>query len=176
MKKPIAEITRGDARAILRGFIADGHPYKASVSKAYITKLWRWAAEEELVPLPIMDLLGIHIDKQSRDRVYSDAEVKAIWNAADQMDAVRGAYFKLLLLLAPRKSALAGMRWSDIKDNVWTTPFELTKSKKTSVKKRTYQTPLAPLAHRILSGLPRTDEGRVFPTVPPRPQRSSRSS
>jgi integrase len=170
VKRPVAEITRGDARTILRGFIADGHPYKASVSKAWITKLWRWAAEEELVVLPIMDSLGIHIEKESRDRVYSDAEVKAIWDAAGQMDPVKSAYFKLLLLLAPRKSALAGMRWSDIKDNVWITPFELTKSKKTSIKKRTYQTPLSPLVQRVLSGLPRTD-ARVFPIVPPRPPR-----
>ena len=100
--------------------------------------------------------------------VYSDAEIKAMWNAADRIDtAAAGAYFKLLILLAPRKSALAGMRWSDIKDDVWTTPFELTKSKKTA-KPRTYQTPLPPLAVRILSGLPHNAD-RVFAGMPEHP-------
>src|SRR5271170_7344605 len=93
-----------------------------------------------------------------RDRVYSDAEIKSMWNAADKFDdPAKGAYFKLLVLLGPRKSALAGMKWSDIKDDVWTTPFEHTKSRKTA-KPRTYTTPLPPLAARILSGLSRAGD------------------
>jgi integrase len=73
-----------------------------------------------------------------------------------------------LILLAPRKTALANMRWADIKDDVWITPFEFTKSKKTA-KPRTYQTPLTPLAVRILAGLPRDGE-RVFVGVPMQPK------
>jgi integrase len=60
------------------------------------------------------------------------------------------------------------MRWTDIKDNVWVTPHELVKAKKTAAKKRTYITPLPMLAVRVLSGLPHTD-ARVFPTIPLHP-------
>jgi integrase len=78
------------------------------------------------------------------------------------------------LLLAPSKSALAGMCRSHLDDpnnpTVWTTPFELTKSKKSSAKKRTYVTPLPPLATRILKGVLSTvrhnPDDLVFPGLP----------
>ena len=76
------------------------------------------------------------------------------------------------MLLAPRKTALALMRWQDLheefdQDNkttlVWETPHELIKAKK-KAKARTYVTPLPARAMRILKGLPRTNE-RVFPSL-----------
>jgi integrase len=65
------------------------------------------------------------------------------------------------------------MTWShlDNPDNptLWTTPFELTKSRKkqpSNRKGRTYLTPLPPLAQRILRGLPKGGaDDRVFPTL-----------
>jgi integrase len=76
---------------------------------------------------------------------------------------------KLLILLAPRKTALAHLRRSHLDDDsnpiLWTTPHELTKSKKTVLRKRTYLTPLPPLAQRILKGVPNRDDAPdlVFP-------------
>jgi hypothetical protein len=48
---------------------------------------------------------------------------------------------------------------------LWTTPFEATKSRKTS-KKREYLTPLPALAQRMLKGLTKRESDRVFPTLP----------
>jgi integrase len=80
---------------------------------------------------------------------------------------------KLLILLAPRKTALAAMRRSHLGDannpTLWTTPFDLTKSRKSSTKKREYLTPLPPLAQRILAGVLKTTgrpDDRVFPSLP----------
>jgi hypothetical protein len=74
---------------------------------------------------------AVDIERRERDRVYSDTEVVACWNAADQLPPVERAYAKLLMLLAPRKSALAGMRRADLDDpnnpTCWVTPFELVK-------------------------------------------------
>ena len=104
-----------------------------------------------------MDAVKIHFERKERDRVYSDDEVKAIWNAADQLSVVEAVYIKLLILLAPRKTALAGMKLADLDDPkrpaLWTTPHELTKSKKTARRKRVYLTPLPPLAQRIIRPL-----------------------
>jgi integrase len=165
LKKPIASITKSDAYDLLDGFKADGHDYKAGITLRWLRTMWKWAWKREHVASPLMDQVDIHFEKRERDRVYSDAEVKSIWSAADRLDPVKAAYFKLLLLLAPRKSALVAMHWSDIKNGVWVTPFEFTKSKKSSAKKRTYLTPLPALALRALSGLPKSDE-RVFAGLP----------
>jgi hypothetical protein len=131
--KQMGSIDKTDLRSLLRGFIADGHPYKAAVAHAWLKKLYRWAFEEDLVAVPLMDGVRIEFERRTRDRVYSDDEIKALWQAADRLDVESGSYLKLLILLAPRKTALAMMRWQDLdsqdQPTLWTTPFELTKSK-----------------------------------------------
>ncbi|MBV9751731.1 MAG: integrase arm-type DNA-binding domain-containing protein [Hyphomicrobiales bacterium] len=169
LDRPMATITRQDAQTLLRGFIADGHPYKASMTMCWIKTLWRWASDEEIIPDDPMRRVKIEVEHRVRDRVYTDEEIAATWRAAEQLDPERGAFVKLLILLAPRKTALAAMQWTHL-DNpaeptLWTTPHELTKSKKKMAKKRVYLTPLPPLAQRMIRGLPRNGE-RVFPSLP----------
>ena len=131
---------------------------------AWLRKLWRWAFEREIVAAPIMDAVKVRYQKRVRDRTFDDTEIKAVWQAAEQLTAVESAFVKLALLLAPRKTALAAMKWNDIDGALWTTPNEYTKSRKTSDPRRRYFTPLPPLAQRILKGLPQSDE-RVFPSL-----------
>jgi hypothetical protein len=173
LKKSIDQISKREVRDLLRSFISEGHPYKAAVAYAWLKKLWRWAAQEDYVSNPIMEAVRIEYEKRERDRCYSDAEIKATWNAADKLDPIEGAFIKLLILLAPRKTALASLRWShfDSPDNptLWTTPWELTKSrKKVSKRKREYLTPLPPLAQRIIKGIAKCDDApdQVFPRLP----------
>jgi integrase len=157
LKKQFGSITKKHAYDLLDGFIADERPYKAAVTLAWLKTLWRWAFRRDLVASPVMDAVEIHFERKERDRVYSEDEIKAIWKAAGKISAVEGAYVKLLVLLAPRKSALAGIRVGDLDDaknpTLWTTPHELTKSKKMAKRKRVYLTPLPPLAQRIIKAL-----------------------
>jgi len=174
LKKQFASITKHDAKRLLMEFKAEGHEAKAKLTYAWLKKLWKWAYAEDFVPAPVMDTVNIEFDVGERDRVYTDAEIKAIWKATAGLTAIEASYIKLLLLLAPRKSALAGMRRSHLGvivthedgrrgiaplngDNtpaVWTTPHELTKSRKrTKNKDRVYLTPLPSLAVRILKPL-----------------------
>lgn len=167
LKKPIADITPNDIRTLLREFIAAGHPYKAAITKRWLAKLWRWAYDEDYTPVPIIKGLGnVETEKRERNRFYTDAEIRATWEAADKLEPHDAAYVKLLILLAPRKTALALLRRSHLDDadnpTIWTTPFELTKSRKTSRKKRVYLTPLPPLAQRIVKGLTKNGDS-LFP-------------
>jgi integrase len=164
LNKPFASIAKQDARSALEGFNAEGKWAKAQVTYRWFKKLWAWATDRDYVPATIMTF-ALPTEKKTRDRFYSYDEVKAIWQAAGQCTPAQGAFYKLLLLLAPRKTALGQMKWSDIKDGTWTTPFEFTKSKKTSAKKRVYLTPLPPLALRIIKALPKNGE-RVLAGVP----------
>jgi integrase len=167
LKTPMVTITKDQVRDMLRGYIAAGKPYKAAITRAWLRKLWRWRAEEEEDFASNAMQFSIKIEKRERDRVYSDAEISATWNAANQLDPIESAFIKLLMLLAPRKTALACMRRSHLDDadhpTLWTTPFELTRSRKTSSKKRVYLTPLPALAVRIIKGLPKGVDDRMFP-------------
>jgi integrase len=168
--RPFAEITKEDIRKLLRGFIADGKSYKANITKAWLKKLWRWACAEDVVTVPIVDTISLDFERRKRTRYFSEDEIRATWKVADQLSPEEGAFLKLLILLAARKTALAAIRWNqlDSVDNptLWKTPFELTKSRKTMREERVYLTPLPPLAQRIIKGLPKGEsKARLFPSI-----------
>ncbi len=90
-----------------------------------------------------------------RGRAADDA-IKALWKTADHLDAVEGAYLKLLLLTGKRKSALANMQWQEVDCTwFWDAPRPNKKNK------RLHNIPLPTLAQRVLH--PRRDRGYVFP-------------
>lgn len=117
-----------------------------------------WAVQEDYLTSSIMESVSIEIEKGLRERYYKDDEIRAIWQAANRLDTNTGSYVKLLLLLAPRKTALALLSREQL-DNLdnpteWTTPAEAVKvRKKSAQKKRVYLTPLPQLAQRIVKAL-----------------------
>lgn len=168
LDKQIDQITKEHVYDLLDRFIEEEHPAKARVTLAWLKTLWRWAYKRDLVSAPIMEAVEINYEiEEQNHRVFTDNEIKAVWHAAEILDPVEGAYIKLLVLLAPRKTALAGMRYSELDDTnyptLWTTPFERTKSRKTSKCQRVYLTPLPPLAQRILKSVPHRHNELVFP-------------
>jgi integrase len=57
----------------------------------------------------------------ARERTLEDSEIRAVWAAAESEGAY-GAFVRLSLVLGQRKEKTRTMRWSDIKDGVWTVP------------------------------------------------------
>lgn len=178
LDREFRSITKRDAKELLLAIKTEGHERKAAITLAWLRKLWRWACTEDdekrvpYVDAPIMDAVPKIEYDEKVSNPYKDAEIAAIWKAANQLEPTERAYVKLLLLLAPRKTSLAMLRPShlDSRDDptVWVTPFELTKSKKSTkpAKRRSYKTPLPLLAQRILKPLvPRDGDGRIFSTL-----------
>jgi integrase len=166
---PFADIKARDVEQLLHSYtIAEKHG-KAAITFRWLKTLWKWAWRGDLVQQNEMQRVRFEQVTGERERVYTDAEIKAIWKAADRLDPMESGYIKLLILLAPRKTALALCRHPDLhlSDDIpiWTTPYELTKVKKSAKgkKKRTYVTPLPPLAQRILKGVPKRHDTLVFP-------------
>jgi hypothetical protein len=132
----MARISKQEVCSLLRGFVADGYPCKAVQTQAWLKSLWRWPLRQDLLETNVVEVMEVDVEKRSRERVYSDAELIAIWKATEKLSPIEDAYIKLMLLLAPRKIALALMKGSDLDglDNptLWIIPFELNKSKKTA--------------------------------------------
>jgi hypothetical protein len=141
LKRPIRLITKVEVREMLRAFVTEGHPAKADMARSLLTTLFKWAVQEDYLASSIMEGVSIDIEKGSRERVYTDDEIKAIWQAANKLDANTGGYVKLLVLLAPRKTALAllSRKQLDNLDNptLWTTTAEAVKVRKSSRKNHT---------------------------------------
>jgi integrase len=175
LDRKLTSITKQDVRELLKGIMAAGRGAKAEITHNYLGTFWKWCYEEDLVEQNI--LTGVRkpeYEEQIRDRVFSDDEIKATWAAADRLTPVEAAYVKLIVLLGPRKTALAFAKWSDLDDannpTLWTTPPELVKmqGKKAKPKARVYKTPLPPLAQRIIKGLPKGNSDEVFAELPGR--------
>lgn len=169
---PVASLAPRDVRAHLEE-IRDGddkrkikpRPYLANRLYAYLRTFFAWCAEpgiDKVVQSPMTGLRRPWDGEETRDRVFSDDEIKALWKAADAIGGTGGAFLKVLLLTGKRKTALAAMRWDELDDNgLWTPPTDNRRRKRI---KRVHVTPLPALARRIIQGVKKVEGNPyVFP-------------
>jgi integrase len=90
-----------------------------------------------------------------RQRVLTDAELRALWRAAESLGYPLGPLFQLLALTGQRKSEVAVARWRefDLDKKLWTIPPERMKGGAAHV------VPLTDDVLTILAALPRFKKG-----------------
>jgi integrase len=105
------------------------------------------------------DLIG---KREARERTLTDAELRAMWDAAELMGYPYGPLFRLLILTGQREREVADMSWSEVNFDqaLWTIPAVRMKGD------RAHEVPLAPKALALLQSLPRFSAGEfVFTTT-----------
>jgi integrase len=147
-KYPVNEIRRRKVVDLMDSIAEDRNaPTFANRVKAVISKMYNFAIEREYAELnPAFGVSLKAKGKVKRKRVYSDSEIKLLWNAFDiQAEPIR-TYFKLLLVLGQRKTETVTMRWDqiDFTKRLWTIPQERTKAD------REHIVPLSSLAIDLL--------------------------
>jgi len=175
--RPVATLTYREISKLLAG-IRDGDPDRDLKPRPYLSvrlyshlrDLFGWLARErQIKSSPMTGMPEPWEGATSRDRVFGDDEVKAIWQAGNSLAPVEEAYVKLILLLGLRRNEMALARWSEFDDlshpGLFTVPTERVKMKAASKlkKKPVYRTPLPPLAQRILRSIRQDGEDMVFP-------------
>jgi integrase len=129
--QPIATITRTQIAALVD---QTGARSKSAgrLLFAALRPLFTWSMERGAIEQnPIIGLRGPE-PLQARERVLSDAEIKAFWIAASGLSGPFENIFKLLLLTAQRRDEVAGMLWDeiDLEQQVWSIAEERTKNGK----------------------------------------------
>jgi integrase len=158
--RKIAEIARADVKALL-GDLAET-PVVANRVHSILHTLFDWAVENDLIASSPIAGIKRPNKETPRDRVLTDAELKAVWQAADKEDFPYGTIIKLLILTGQRRGEVAGMAWSelDLKLNsnsrLWTLPRERVKNG------RRHEVPLSHQALEIIRKSPRISEKYVF--------------
>lgn len=159
--RALVSIEPKDIRALLEA-LRDGNkdereeprPYLANRIYAYLKTFFAWCAEPGIDKVKASPMLGLRrpwAGEETRDRVFTDAEIKKLWKAADEISSTAGAYLKVLMLTGKRKGALAAMKWAEIDDDgVWSPPVDPRRRKK---NKRLHGIPLPALARRIIAPL-----------------------
>src|SRR5262245_22768928 len=156
---PIDQIARRDVAARLTKITTENGSITASRARIALSGFYAWAMGQGLAESnPIVGTTRPQ-EAKPRDRVLSDAELAAIWNACD--DDAFGKVIKLLILTGARRAEVGGMRWSEIdfERGVWVIPAERVKNG------RQHTLPLTSLAMSIIQSVPkRIDRDHLFGT------------
>lgn len=148
--RSFASIKRSEL-AVLLDHVEDAHgPFMADKVRDVFRAVSRWYAERDDDYEPIFIAKGRVLEEnRSRDRVLSDAEIRAVWLAAAEAGDCFGALVRLLLLTGQRLSVILNMRWQDIAGDVWTIP------RKSRAKGDIGSVRLPPAALEIIRSQPR---------------------
>jgi integrase len=146
-------------KRLLAEIKARGAQVLANRTLEIMRRIYNWGIEEERVEYN--PCIGIEpFPEQSRDRVLSEDEIRALWKALDEQPEAVRARFRLLLLTAQRYGEVRQMRWADVADDWWTIPSEFAKNR------LSHRVPLSDLALSIIESMRELAGGGtwVFPS------------
>ena len=153
----IHAIHRRDVANRLSEIAAENGPIAANRARAALSALFTWAMREGIADTNPVVGTNRTAPERSRDRVLSDQELVAIWNAC-RSDHY-GCIVRLLMLTGQRREEVGGICWGeiDLEKRLWRIPSERTKNR------RAHEVPLAAACCEIIVALVSTrDRQRVF--------------
>ncbi|HWW36448.1 MAG TPA: integrase arm-type DNA-binding domain-containing protein, partial [Xanthobacteraceae bacterium] len=148
-------ITRADIRALLAS--VEG-PVAANRVHSIVTTFFRWCVGNDLLSSSPAAELAAPNKETPQERVLTDAELRRVWQATEEIGFPYGSILQLLILTGQRRGEVAGVTWSelDLEAGTWTLPRERVKNN------RRHEVPLARQALAILRQVPRIGEVYVF--------------
>jgi integrase len=147
--------------SFLDGIVERGSPVTANRPLSWLRRTCSWAIERGLIDANPCAGIKAPAAETARDRVLSDDELKAVWQASDAFEPVYAGLVKLLILTGQRLREVAGMTWRevDLGAKLWTLPAARAKNN------REHTVPLSDLAVEILRALPRIDDSDLVLTL-----------
>lgn len=131
--RPVSSVTRGDIHAILDRLINEGKGPSANRALAHMRKFFGWLVERDYIEHSPADHIKKPFSEKRRERVLSDWEIKAIWDASETLSPSYTAWLRLSLLCGQREMETASMRRSYIDGDIWFLTSNETKNKRENV-------------------------------------------
>jgi integrase len=147
--RPIAEIKRAEIAARLQELITEYGRTAAARARSALSSLFSWSMREGLCEINPVAQTNNPGQREARDRVLSDAELAAVWDAC--LDDDFGRIVRLLILTGCRRDEIGWLQWSEIDGNMIAIPAARSKNRKA------HTITLPWLATRILDSIPRRD-------------------
>jgi integrase len=160
--RPIAEIKRSEIIRLLdkieAGELFDGHgkpikggPVMADRTLAIIRKIFSWHAirSDDFRSPIVRGMARADARARARQRVLTDDELRAVWQAAEAGEGPFERLVQFLLLTAARRTEAAAMTRQELDGADWTLPATRNKTKADLVR------PLSAAAQAVLARAPR---------------------
>jgi integrase len=128
---PADAFTRTDAVSVLDSAKTRNGPVAANRLRAEARSCWTWAVKRGALTLNPWEATPRPLARETpRERVLTDTEVGAIYNAAGGLNEPWGVLVRLLILTGQRRGEVSGMRWDELSldAGVWALPGERTKN------------------------------------------------
>jgi integrase len=147
----LSEIKRPDVIEWLDGIVDRPAPIAANRALGWLKGLCNFAVERGIIDVSPIAGIKPPAAETARDRVLSDDELKAVWEAADALEPVYAGFIKLLILTGQRLREVSEMEWKeiDLDAKLWTLPAARAKN---SIE---HSIPLSDQTVEILKALPR---------------------
>jgi integrase len=114
--RDVRDLTGQDVLDITDEFAKRGALTMSRRVHALIHRFFQWCVGRMVLTANPATGREKHGDEAKRDRVLSDAEIKAVWELASKHPYPFGPAIQLLMLTGQRRGKIASMRWSDIGD------------------------------------------------------------
>jgi len=126
----LSEITKEHIRDAFREMIDAGAPVQANRSRTILRAFFEWAVDHDLIAAYPTGAIWKRTDETPRERVLTDAELRALWSGADALGWPFGSFVKALILTGARRNEVAGMTWAeiDLQALTWSIPAARTKN------------------------------------------------
>jgi integrase len=147
----LSSIGKPEIHNLLDKITDRGAPIYANRVLMWFRALGNFAIGRGLIEVNPCIGVGMPAIETARDRVLSDAELAALWEAASALPHPYGAFILILILTGQRRNEVAGMGWSeiDLAAKLWTLPGARAKNGKE------HSIPLSEAACSILKTIPR---------------------
>jgi integrase len=156
---PVENIKRSDVIRLLDKIEDDAGPVAADASLSIVRRILSWhEARVDDYRSPIGRGMN-RSDREARDRVLTDDEIRSLWGSSESFTRPWGAFTRLLLLTAARRTELAQMTRDEVSGALWTLPAERVKNDKQLVL------PLSRAAQEIIAAIPTLDRCRFIFTI-----------
>jgi integrase len=171
--KPLASITKGDAIVLLDKLVDAGHGVTANRTLTNLKTFFGWCVKRDMLAVSPVAALDAVAEEHSRERTLSDAELVALWKAADAEGYPFGKLMQLLLLTGARRDELRDMPRSEFEltasiklgnGNIWQGPIWTLPAARAK-NNREHLVPLSPLTVEILESLPRIGKSALLFTT-----------
>jgi integrase len=141
--------------AVLDAIADRGAATKARQTHSHLNRFFRWCVERDV--LTVNPMTGLKRgEAKSRDRVLTDKELSAVWQAAPKIGLL-GTAVRLLILTGARREEITQLRWSEIQGDEIHLEGDRTKNGEAHI------IPITTTARAILDRLPRiADSDFVF--------------
>jgi integrase len=145
---PLDTITRQDVALRIKSIERESGAAAAGQARAKLSGFFVAAMQDGLVESNPVIGARKPVSNRPRQRLLSDIELAAIWNATDD-ETEYGKIIRLLVLTGCRREEIGGMQWSELAPDAWTLAAERAKNH------RAHTLPLMPMMRSILDTVPR---------------------